>query len=243
MCRELRRAHSVRLKIIYVFKQGVITDMAGKVLVVDDEKMIVKGIKFSLIQDYSVVDCAYDGEEALNMAKNNDYDIILLDIMLPKMNGLEVCQQIREFSNVPIIMLTAKGDDMDKIMGLEYGADDYITKPFNIKEVILRINNLLKRAYDNPSKIQIDGYDIDLEKRRVFYNNNEIILTTKEYDLLVYFLNNKGLAISREQVLSKVWDENYFGSDRVVDDTLRRLRKKMPEINIRTIYGFGYRLD
>lgn len=217
--------------------------MAGKVLVVDDEKMIVKGIKFSLIQDYSVVDCAYDGEEALNMAKNNDYDIILLDIMLPKMNGLEVCQQIREFSNVPIIMLTAKGDDMDKIMGLEYGADDYITKPFNIKEVILRINNLLKRAYDNPSKIQIDGYDIDLEKRRVFYNNNEIILTTKEYDLLVYFLNNKGLAISREQVLSKVWDENYFGSDRVVDDTLRRLRKKMPEINIRTIYGFGYRLD
>lgn len=243
MCRELRRVHSVRLKIIYVFKQGVITDMAGKVLVVDDEKMIVKGIKFSLIQDYSVVDCAYDGEEALNMAKNNDYDIILLDIMLPKMNGLEVCQQIREFSNVPIIMLTAKGDDMDKIMGLEYGADDYITKPFNIKEVILRINNLLKRAYDNPSKIQIDGYDIDLEKRRVFYNNNEIILTTKEYDLLVYFLNNKGLAISREQVLSKVWDENYFGSDRVVDDTLRRLRKKMPEINIRTIYGFGYRLD
>lgn len=243
MCRELRRAHSVRLKIIYVFKQGVITDMAGKVLVVDDEKIIVKGIKFSLIQDYSVVDCAYDGEEALNMAKNNDYDIILLDIMLPKMNGLEVCQQIREFSNVPIIMLTAKGDDMDKIMGLEYGADDYITKPFNIKEVILRINNLLKRAYDNPSKIQIDGYDIDLEKRRVFYNNNEIILTTKEYDLLVYFLNNKGLAISREQVLSKVWDENYFGSDRVVDDTLRRLRKKMPEINIRTIYGFGYRLD
>ena len=126
MCRELRRAHSVRLKIIYVFKQGVITDMAGKVLVVDDEKMIVKGIKFSLIQDYSVVDCAYDGEEALNMAKNNDYDIILLDIMLPKMNGLEVCQQIREFSNVPIIMLTAKGDDMDKIMGLEYGADDYM---------------------------------------------------------------------------------------------------------------------
>ena len=109
--------------------------MAGKVLVVDDEKMIVKGIKFRLIQDYSVVDCAYDGEEALDMAKNNDYDIILLDIMLPKMNGLEVCQQIREFSNVPIIMLTAKGDDMDKIMGLEYGADDYITKPFNILEV------------------------------------------------------------------------------------------------------------
>ena len=217
--------------------------MGKKVLVVDDERLIVKGIKFSLVQDDMEVDCAYDGEEALEMAKKTEYDIVLLDVMLPKMDGFEVCQRIREFSNMPIIMLTAKGDDMDKILGLEYGADDYITKPFNIKEVILRINNLLKRAYDNPSKIQIDGYDIDLEKRRVFYNNNEIILTTKEYDLLVYFLNNKGLAISREQVLSKVWDENYFGSDRVVDDTLRRLRKKMPEINIRTIYGFGYRLD
>lgn len=215
----------------------------ARVLVVDDEKLIVKGIRFSLEQDGMEVDCAYDGEEAVEKAKENKYDIILLDLMLPKMDGLEVCQQIREFSNVPIVMLTAKGEDMDKILGLDYGADDYITKPFNIKEVILRINNLLKRAYDNPSKIQIDGYDIDLEKRRVFYNNNEIILTTKEYDLLVYFLNNKGLAISREQVLSKVWDENYFGSDRVVDDTLRRLRKKMPEINIRTIYGFGYRLD
>lgn len=217
--------------------------MSRKVLVVDDEKLIVKGIRFNLEQDGMEVDCAYDGEEAVEKAKENKYDIILLDLMLPKMDGLEVCQQIREFSNVPIVMLTAKGEDMDKILGLDYGADDYITKPFNIKEVILRINNLLKRAYDNPSKIQIDGYDIDLEKRRVFYNNNEIILTTKEYDLLVYFLNNKGLAISREQVLSKVWDENYFGSDRVVDDTLRRLRKKMPEINIRTIYGFGYRLD
>ena len=120
--------------------------MAGKVLVVDDEKMIVKGIKFSLIQDYSVVDCAYDGEEALNMAKNNDYDIILLDIMLPKMNGLEVCQQIREFSNVPIIMLTAKGDDMDKIMGLEYGADDYITKPFSPSELVARVDAIYRRV-------------------------------------------------------------------------------------------------
>lgn len=139
--------------------------MAGKVLVVDDEKMIVKGIKFSLIQDYSVVDCAYDGEEALDMAKNNDYDIILLDIMLPKMNGLEVCQQIREFSNVPIIMLTAKGDDMDKIMGLEYGADDYITKPFNILEVkarmkaILRRNNKPEKEQAKSNVLNIGGYE------------------------------------------------------------------------------------
>lgn len=145
--------------------------MAGKVLVVDDEKMIVKGIKFSLIQDYSVVDCAYDGEEALNMAKNNDYDIILLDIMLPKMNGLEVCQQIREFSNVPIIMLTAKGDDMDKIMGLEYGADDYITKPFNILEVkarmkaILRRNNKTEKEQANSNVLNIGDMRIDCDSR------------------------------------------------------------------------------
>ena len=140
-------------------------------------------------------------------------------------------------------MVTSKDSEIDEILALSYGADDYITKPFNIKEVVLRINNLIKRSYDDPSKIKMDGYNIDLEKRRVFCQDEEIILTTKEYDLLVYFIVNKGLAISREQVLNKVWDENYFGSDRVVDDTLRRLRKKMPEINVRTIYGFGYRLD
>lgn len=218
--------------------------MSRKVLVVDDEKLIVKGIRFNLEQDGMEVDCAYDGEEAVEKAKENKYDIILLDLMLPKMDGLEVCQQIREFSNVPIVMLTAKGEDMDKILGLDYGADDYITKPFNIKEVILRIHNVLKRVYkDDPSLINIDGYAIDEEKRKVLSNNKEIELTTKEYELLLYFIKNKGIAISREQVLSKVWDENYFGSDRVVDDTLRRLRKKMPDLNIKTIYGFGYRLD
>ena len=193
-------------------------------------------------ENYEVV-CAADGEEASEKFDSDSYALVLLDLMIPKISGMEVMQHIRQSSTVQIIIVSAKDKNADKTRGLGLGADDYITKPFNIKEVILRINNLLKRAYDNPSKIQIDGYDIDLEKRRVFYNNNEIILTTKEYDLLVYFLNNKGLAISREQVLSKVWDENYFGSDRVVDDTLRRLRKKMPEINIRTIYGFGYRLD
>jgi two-component system response regulator CssR len=127
---------------------------------------------------------------------------------------------------------------------LEKGCDEYITKPFNIKELILRIHNVLKRVYkDDPALINIDGYAIDEEKRKVLFQNTEIELTTKEYELLLYFIKNKGLAISRDQVLSKVWDENYFGSDRVVDDTLRRLRKKMPDLNIKTIYGFGYRLD
>ena len=217
--------------------------MNENILIVDDEKEIADLIEVYLKNDGYTVHKFYNGMDALKCIESQNLDLAILDVMLPDIDGFRICQKIREQYYYPIIMLTAKVEDTDKIMGLTIGADDYITKPFNIKEVILRINNLLKRAYDNPSKIQIDGYDIDLEKRRVFYNNNEIILTTKEYDLLVYFLNNKGLAISREQVLSKVWDENYFGSDRVVDDTLRRLRKKMPEINIRTIYGFGYRLD
>ena len=181
--------------------------MAGKVLVVDDEKMIVKGIKFSLIQDYSVVDCAYDGEEALDMAKNNDYDIILLDIMLPKMNGLEVCQQIREFSNVPIIMLTAKGDDMDKIMGLEYGADDYITKPFNILEVkarmkaILRRNNKPEKEQAKSNVLNIGDMRIDCDSRSLFIRGKEIYLTAKEFDLLELLAFNPNRVYSRDVLL------------------------------------------
>ena len=255
MCRELRRAHSVRLKIIYVFKQGVITDMAGKVLVVDDEKMIVKGIKFSLIQDYSVVDCAYDGEEALNMAKNNDYDIILLDIMLPKMNGLEVCQQIREFSNVPIIMLTAKGDDMDKIMGLEYGADDYITKPFNILEVKARMKAILRRNNSNKEKeavksnvLVVGDMKIDCDSRSLFIKGKEIYLTAKEFDLLELLASktdsssstttissqkllafNPNRVYSRDTLLKTVWGADYPGDGRTVDVHIRRLREKIED--------------
>ena len=173
------------------------------------------------------------------MPKNDDVHLWLIDIMLDRSSGFELFNEIKSIRpKMPIIFMSARDQEFDRIIGLEKGSDDYITKPFNIKEV-----NLIKRSYDDPSKIKLDGYDIDLEKRRVFNHENEIILTTKEYDLLVYFITNKGLAISREQVLNKVWDENYYGSDRVVDDTLRRLRKKMPEINVRTIYGFGYRLD
>ena len=197
--------------------------MAGKVLVVDDEKMIVKGIKFSLIQDYSVVDCAYDGEEALDMAKNNDYDIILLDIMLPKMNGLEVCQQIREFSNVPIIMLTAKGDDMDKIMGLEYGADDYITKPFNILEVkarmkaILRRNNKPEKEQAKSNVLNIGDMRIDCDSRSLFIRGKEIYLTAKEFDLLELLAFNPNRVYSRDVLLKTVWGADYPGDGRTVD--------------------------
>lgn len=229
--------------------------MAGKVLVVDDEKMIVKGIKFSLIQDYSVVDCAYDGEEALNMAKNNDYDIILLDIMLPKMNGLEVCQQIREFSNVPIIMLTAKGDDMDKIMGLEYGADDYITKPFNILEVKARIKAIMRRSSntmihppqppENSTDIVTGDLRLDVQGRRLFILGSEINVTSREFDLLKILVLNPNKVYSREELLNLVWGYEYPGDVRTVDVHIRRLREKI-ERNpsepkyVFTKWGVGY---
>ena len=225
--------------------------MAGKVLVVDDEKMIVKGIKFSLIQDYSVVDCAYDGEEALDMAKNNDYDIILLDIMLPKMNGLEVCQQIREFSNVPIIMLTAKGDDMDKIMGLEYGADDYITKPFNILEVkarmkaILRRNNKPEKEQAKSNVLNIGDMRIDCDSRSLFIRGKEIYLTAKEFDLLELLAFNPNRVYSRDVLLKTVWGAYYPGDGRTVDVHIRRLREKIEDNPsepkyVHSKWGVGY---
>ena len=164
--------------------------MAKKVLVVDDEKLIVKGIRFSLEQEGMEVDCAYDGEEALNMAREKEYDMVLLDLMLPKVNGLEVCQQIREFSDMPIIMLTAKGEDMDKILGLEYGADDYITKPFNILEGKARIKAIMRRTVRSESKeekskvVTVGDLRLDCDSRRVFIGEREINLTAKEFDVL-----------------------------------------------------------
>ena len=185
--------------------------MGKKVLVVDDERLIVKGIKFSLVQDDMEVDCAYDGEEALEMAKKTEYDIVLLDVMLPKMDGFEVCQRIREFSNMPIIMLTAKGDDMDKILGLEYGADDYITKPFNILEVKARIKAIMRRSSkrvteDEKKKVfEKNGLKIDCDSRRVFVEGSEVKLTAKEYDLLELLSFHPNKVYSRENLLNIVW--------------------------------------
>ena len=225
--------------------------MGRKVLVVDDEKLIVKGIKFSLEQDDMQVDCAYDGEEALNMARNNSYDIILLDVMLPKLTGFEVCQQIREFSDVPIIMLTAKGDDMDKILGLEYGADDYITKPFNILEVKARIKVILRRSSKQVSEKQQQrvitsaGLKIDCESRRVHIDGKEVNLTAKEFDLVELLITNPEKVYSREKLLNTVWGYDYPGDVRTVDVHIRRLREKI-ERNpgdpkyIHTKWGVGY---
>jgi DNA-binding response OmpR family regulator len=225
--------------------------MAKKVLVVDDEKSIVKGLKFSLLQDSMEVDCAYDGDEALEMARQNEYDIILLDVMLPKLNGFEVCQQIRDFSDVPIIMLTAKGDDMDKILGLEYGADDYITKPFNILEVKARIKAIMRRNQRKPAEpkkptvVEASDMKIDVESRRVFIANREVNLTAKEFDLLEVLATNPNKVYGRDKLLNIVWGSDYPGDGRTVDVHIRRLREKV-ESNpgepkyIHTKWGVGY---
>lgn len=227
--------------------------MGKKVLVVDDEKLIVKGLRFSLEQDDMEVECAYDGEEALEMAKNKKYDIILLDIMLPKLTGLEVCQQIREFSDVPVIMLTAKGEDMDKILGLEYGADDYITKPFNILEVKARIKAIIRRtgakvkepADKKAQVIEAGDLRLDCEGRRLHVSGKEVNLTAKEFDVLELLVLNPNKVYGRENLLKLVWGEDYPGDVRTVDVHIRRLREKI-EPNpsepryVHTKWGVGY---
>lgn len=223
--------------------------MAKKVLVVDDEKLIVKGIRFSLEQDGMEVDCAYDGEEALQMIKNKEYDIILLDVMLPKLTGFEVCQQVREFSGVPIVMLTAKGEDMDKILGLEYGADDYITKPFNILEVKARIKAIIRRTSPKVKEavkvIESGDMKLDCEGRRVYVAGREINLTAKEFELLELLVINANKVYSRENLLKLVWGNDYPGDVRTVDVHIRRLREKI-ELNpsepkyVHTKWGVGY---
>ena len=215
----------------------------SKILVVDDELNICELLKLYLENEGYTVFTANDGQAAVTAFQQKAPDLVLLDIMLPKMDGWQVCREIRKTSSAPIIMLTAKGETEDKVSGLELGADDYITKPFSPKELVLRVNNIIKRAYrDDNNRISIDGYELDEEQRKIYADNVEIELTTKEFDLLMMFIKNKGIAFSRDKILENVWDENYFGSDRVVDDTLRRLRKKLPNLNIHTIYGYGYRL-
>ena len=222
-----------------------------KVLVVDDEKLIVKGIKFSLEQDEMVVTPAYDGEEALELARNNEFDIILLDVMLQGLSGFEVCQAIREFSDVPIIMLTAKGDDMDKILGLEYGADDYITKPFNILEVKARIKAIIRRNQKKTPKVSstkqlIEGdLLIEMDSRRVSVAGRDINLTAKEFNILTLLLFHPNKVYSRDDLLKVVWGSDAIGDGRTVDVHVRRLREKIesdpgePKY-IQTKWGVGY---
>ena len=227
--------------------------MANRILVVDDEKLIVKGIRYALEQDGMEVDCAYDGAEAVDMAKKREYDLVLLDVMLPVFNGYEVCQQIREFSNMPIVMLTAKNDDMDKILGLDYGADDYITKPFNILEVKARIKAIIRRTNraiaaeiaNAPKQLVHGDLVMDLTGRRVTISDREVNLTAKEFDILKLLLSNPGTVYSREKLLAAVWGPDFPGDVRTVDVHVRRLREKVEENPsdphyVYTKWGVGY---
>lgn len=224
--------------------------MSKRILLVDDEPLILKGLKYTLEQEGYETDSAADGLEALEKFSSSEYDLILLDVMLPELDGISVCQRIREHSNVPIIMLTAKGEDMDKILGLEYGADDYMTKPFNILEVKARIKTILRRAAINQppeekKTLRVRDLDINLIKRTVTLHGRDIRLTAKEFDLLQMFVTNRGRVFSREEMLETVWKYDYTGDARTVDVHIRRLREKLerntsqPEY-IFTKWGVGY---
>ncbi len=223
--------------------------MAKRILLVDDEPLILKGLKYTLEQEGYETESATDGEEALEKFENSAYDLILLDVMLPKLDGISVCQRIREQSDVPIIMLTAKGEDMDKILGLEYGADDYMTKPFNILEVKARIKTIFRRVSAGSQQeqrvIRVHDMDVNLVKRSVVLGGKDIKLTAKEFDLLQLFVTNRGTVFSREQMLETVWKYDYAGDARTVDVHIRRLREKIerdtskPEF-IFTKWGVGY---
>ena len=205
-----------------------------KILVVDDEKLIVKGIRFSLEQDDMEVDCAYDGEEALRYAKNCEYDLVLLDVMLPKMDGFQVCQSIREFSDMPIVMLTAKSEDMDKILGLEYGADDYITKPYNPALLLLKIEALFRRLkpQEKQEELEYRGVFLNPLKSTLRYQDREIILSKNEISIFHYLLKNRGKIVSRDELMDYLWDCNDFVDDNTLTVNINRLRKKLEEIEL-----------
>lgn len=223
-----------------------------KILIVDDEKVIVKGLKYALENDGMETDAAYDGEEALEMIKQGGYDLVLLDMMLPKLDGMEVCRSVREFSDVPIVFLTARGDDMDKIMGLESGADDYITKPFNMLEVRARIKGIVRRSrraaapvQKKPNVVVNGGFVFDADNRRLTIDGVEINLTSKEYEILEILVTNPRKNYSRDALLKAVWGDNYAGDARTVDVHVRRLREKIEKMPgepkyVQTKWGAGY---
>jgi len=219
------------------------------ILVVDDEKLLVKGIKFNLENEGYQVDAAYDGLEAVDLARSGNYDLIILDVMMPELDGLEACMRIREFSTVPIIMLTARGEDMDKIIGFEYGADDYITKPFNILELKARIRALLRRSalVSNVTSavLTVGHITLDTEKRIATKSDEQVELTVKEFDVFELLSKNPGRVYSRETLLNIVWGYEYQGDIRTVDVHIRRLREKLEENpaepeHIMTKWGVGY---
>ena len=221
--------------------------MSRKVLVVDDEKLIVKGIRFSLEQDGYEVDCAYDGDEAIERAKEREYDVVLLDVMLPGHDGFEVCQTIREFSEMPIIMLTARSEERDELQGFELGVDEYISKPFSPKILVARVTAILRRtnALASDDLLHADGIEIDKAAHMVKIDGKPIELSYKEFELLTYFVENQGIALSREKILNNVWNYDYFGDARTIDTHVKKLRSKLKDKGdyIKTIWGMGYKFE
>ncbi len=215
-----------------------------KICLVEDEESLNNLMKSYIEKEGYEVIQFFKGLPALEYIGKEKIDLWILDIMLgDTISGYDLIKKIREFDkNVPVIFTSARDQDLDKILGLELGSDDYVTKPYSPKELVLRINNILKRVYASSNKIKYENYEVDVDKRIVTHDGKEVNLTTLEFDLLYMFLNNKGKSYSRDDILNIIWGENYFGSDRVVDDLVRRLRKKMPKLHINTIYGFGYRL-
>ena len=214
-----------------------------KILIVEDEINIAEFIKLELEHEGYETDIAYDGREALNKAKKDKFDVIILDVMIPYINGVDICKKVREFSNIPIIMLTAKSDLTDKVLGLDSGANDYITKPFRIEELFARIRVVTRNQTQNLNKLSVGKITICTESYQVFLEEKEISLTKKEYDLLYQLVLNKNIVMSREKLLQNVWDENYYGDSNVVDVTIKHLRTKIFDdkgIIINTIRGIGY---
>lgn len=222
----------------------VVKVMTYKIVLVEDEKDLNDLIRMYLEKAGYEVVSYLNGNDAIKNTKI-DAHLWILDIMLSDdISGYDIIKKIRKTNEIiPVIFTSARDKDLDKIIGLELGSDDYLTKPYSPKELVLRVNNIIKRVYTNDSKrLTYDKYEIDIDKRTVFLEDKELVLTTLEFDLLYMFISNKNKSFSRDDILNNIWGDNYFGTDRVVDDLVRRLRKKMPKLSINTIYGYGYRL-
>ena len=218
-----------------------------KILVVDDEKVLVKGIKFNLENEGYEVEVGYDGEQAVELARNGGFDLVILDLMMPKIDGLQACMRIREFSNVPIIMLTARSEERDELQGFSLGVDEYISKPFSPKILVARVEAILRRTNQlgQDEALTCGGITVDKTAHRVIIDGKDVDLSYKEFELLTYFMENKGIALSREKILNNVWNYDYFGDARTIDTHVKKLRSKLGEEGnlIKTIWGMGYKMD
>ena len=224
-------------------------DTPHRILVVDDEPSITEFVSYALKKEGFFTDVVDNGEDALALATKNSYDLFVLDIMLPGMDGYELCRRLRSKTTVPVLFLSARDTELDKVVGLEIGGDDYITKPFSKKELVLRITNILRRtapvtaAKASSELLQAGRIKIDLHSRRLWWQGELINLTAKEFDLILLLIQNDGRTVDRHTILRIIWDTNYYGSGRVLDDTIRRVRKKLPDLQIETVYGEGYRVS